>query len=52
MEFLHCKCDSCTHWELARENGEIFLVCKTCDLLLPVVFGVDDHEMLHWTTKE
>ena len=32
VELLACDCNSCTHWEIVREeNGSIHLHCKTCE---------------------
>lgn len=55
MEFLHCKCESCTHWEIAFDIQQdiTFLICKTCGLKLTLTFSdIDSHPMLHWSTKE
>jgi len=44
--FLTCKCGDCTHWEIGQGVSGRFILCKTCDLKLPVYFAVDDHDML------
>jgi ribosomal protein S27E len=64
--FLHCKCDSCRHWEIvyvAKDEGTAanpklyagyYLKCVSCGEMI-ALYGVDPrepHAMLHWDTKE
>ena len=59
--FLHCKCDSCTHWEVVyvpEIKGTLYigyyLKCVSCGEMI-AVYGVDvrePHVMLHWDTSE
>ena len=59
--FLHCKCDSCKHWEIVyvgRDHGLLYagyyLKCVSCGEMI-AIYGLDPrepHAMLHWDTKE
>ena len=59
--FLHCKCDSCSHWEIVyvpeQQGGKLpagyYLKCVSCGEMI-AIYGVDPrepHAMLHWDTS-
>lgn len=53
VQLLVCKCESCTHWEIGKdEHGHHFLRCKTCELEFPITIKIDDHHMLHYQPHE
>ena len=64
VTYLHCLCESCTHWEIKYiatpspyDEGEIiyedYLVCKTCGLEFPIELSLPDRQMgIHWMEKE
>jgi ribosomal protein S27E len=50
---LHCKCDSCTNWELAYHLGAYYLVCATCEEQVFLnLTNLDPHPQFHWEPKK
>jgi hypothetical protein len=53
VKILVCACQDCVHWELGLdENGNGFLLCKSCGLEVPGTFTHDEHDNLKYVDHE